>query len=211
MNKQNFQQKLDEIHKRNCENLQPQQMAVLQQTAVALSRSGIDNSSLKTGESVPDFDFKTDWCAQTSLYELLDTAPVLINFFRGFWCSYCKEEMDEYLKVLPTLECQNFHYLAVSPHHVEDETIDQAKHHFVLDNQLNIARKFGIVYRPPQAEQDLFESYGLSLTTVNKTDAWELSLPATYIIGQDRTVKFRFVNVDYRRRFDPNELKHMCK
>lgn len=181
-------------------------MAILQQTAIQLERSGIETKSLKVGETAPDFSFESSWCEQSTLYQLLETAPVVFNFFRGFWCSYCAVERDVYAQVLSQHQGNKFHYLALTPQQLIDPDIDQAQCHLVIDKNLDIARSFGIAYRPPKAEQAVFETMGLSLTTVNDMPTWELPLPATYVIGQDHKVKFRFVNADYRRRFDPNEL-----
>ena len=49
-------------------------MAILQQTAVELGRSNIENDSLQIGESVEDFAINSQWSGSTSLYQLLEKA-----------------------------------------------------------------------------------------------------------------------------------------
>jgi hypothetical protein len=44
------------------------------------------------------------------------------------------------------------------------------------------------------------------LPAINGDDSWELPLPATYLIGQDRIIREAFVDDDYYHRKDPREL-----
>ncbi|NQZ06971.1 MAG: redoxin domain-containing protein [Algicola sp.] len=215
MSKDSFEQRLAAIHRKNCEMMPTPLLAVIQKTAVLLKRSGIEQSSLQVGESVADFTFSSPFSkpfsnegrAQTTLYQLLETAPVIINFFRGFWCTYCREELAEYQQVIPQLlHHKKNHYMAVSPQQIIGEEVNQAQCHLVIDDQLAIARTFGIVYPVPEAEQALFGHFGMSLPKVNKTPQWELPIPATYVINQQRQVQFRSVNADFRHRLDPNDL-----
>jgi peroxiredoxin len=216
VSKDSFEQRLASIHRNNCEMMPTPQLAVIQKSAVLLKRSGIEQSSLQVGESVADFTFSNAFSscssnqspkAPTTLYQLLETAPVIINFFRGFWCTYCREELAEYQQVIPQLlHDKHSHYMAVSPQQIIGEEVDQAQCHLVIDDQLSIARAFGLVYTVPEAEQALFGQYGMSLPKMNNTLQWELPIPATYVINQQRQVQFRSVNADFRHRLDPNDL-----
>lgn len=48
------------------------------------------------------------------------------------------------------------------------------------------------------------DSFGLSNYNGNKKA--ELPLVATYIIGQDKVIKYAFLNIDYRKRAEPQDL-----
>lgn len=48
------------------------------------------------------------------------------------------------------------------------------------------------------------DSFGLSNYNGNKKA--ELPLAATYIIGQDKVIKYAFLNIDYRERAEPQDL-----
>jgi peroxiredoxin len=44
------------------------------------------------------------------------------------------------------------------------------------------------------------------LDEVNQTADWSLPIPATYVVAQDKTVAFQFVDADIRSRCCPDEL-----
>ena len=37
-------------------------------------------------------------------------------------------------------------------------------------------------------------------------ESWELPVPATYLIGPDRRISLAYVEVDYRKRLEPNRM-----
>ena len=214
MTTSNFHQRLKAIHQSNSENLPAHVVETFLQTEHILARSNILEQSVQMGEQAPNFDFNSSWCPQSSLKELLRTGPVIISFYRGFWCSSCREEMQEYQHLMPQLERlghaltngQTLHYLAISPQQLIDQPVNLAAHHYISDPNLNIAKQFGIAYEQPIGEQQVFSDMGFSVSAVNKMSKAELPLPAVFVINQQGKVVFRKVSLDYRDRQDPNEL-----
>jgi peroxiredoxin len=47
---------------------------------------------------------------------------------------------------------------------------------------------------------------GWDITPFNDSDAWTLPIPATFVVGADKTVKARFIDPDYRRRVDVADI-----
>ena len=47
---------------------------------------------------------------------------------------------------------------------------------------------------------------GKALPGINGDQSWELPLPATFVIAQDRRVALAYVDVDYRRRLAPEDI-----
>jgi peroxiredoxin len=45
-----------------------------------------------------------------------------------------------------------------------------------------------------------------ALPGINGDESWELPVPATFVIGQDRRVALAYVDVDYRRRLPPEDI-----
>lgn len=209
-----FERRLQDIYRENCEKLPPSLVTAISKTANVLNQSGITQTSIQVGDKVADFSFQSAWSDATSLNQLLESGPVIISFYRGFWCSYCRAELAEYQKVLPQLQLagQNrtppikVHYLAICPQQIIDSQIDLAQHRYIIDNDLTIARQFGIVYQQPWEELDAFANMGFSVAHVNKMKRCELSLPAVFIINQKGIVTYRLVSTDYRMRQDPSEL-----
>ncbi|MBC8104617.1 MAG: redoxin domain-containing protein [Cytophagales bacterium] len=51
-------------------------------------------SPLSVGESAPDFDLPDTVCGSTIRLSGLQGESVLLVFFRGTWCPYCRKQMD---------------------------------------------------------------------------------------------------------------------
>ena len=210
-----FIDKLAQLRASNCAELPTPQLAVLTKTITRLRRSGLSSQCLQVGETVPDFEFIDEDNAAISFYQVLEKGPVVINFFRGYWCPYCKTEIEAYENIQPELERIGCHYFAVSPQKPETATGSPANYQVIYDKDNRIAKQFGIVYALEQQEKDLFSSWGLRLDQVHGNDLWELPVPATFLICKDRTIGYEFVDVDFRARCCPDqlieEIRHFCQ
>ena len=69
-----------------------------------------------------------------------------------------------------------------------------------------VARQFGIVFQLPVDLRPIYAGFGIDITKANNDDTFELPIPATYIIGPDRKIWKAFVDADYTRRLDPEEI-----
>ena len=203
--------RLAELNTQACHELPAQEVAIMQRASATLRKSGITEQCLQDGESAPEFSMKDQYGNAISLLSLLKSGPVVINFFRGFWCNYCQAELQAYEKMLESLKELNCHYLAISPNTPQDKQPQTNSNYFqITDTDNHIAKKFGIVYEVEQSQKELFSRWGVDLAKLNQTDKWELPLPATYIISQKGCVDFKFVHSDYRKRLEPETvLEHL--
>lgn len=201
-----FSEKLAAMNRMNCDQLPTPQAAILLRATALLRRSGILEKCLQVGETAPDFQISDCGDLNTSLYKLLQQGPVIINFFRGMWCSYCNVELQAYEQVLEEINTLGAQYLAISPHQNIRPEDYSGKFQMVCDCDNEIAKTFGIVYELSLAEKKLFTEWDLSLTDVNQSEKWELPLPATYIINSDRRIGFQFIDADFRTRLPPDEI-----
>ena len=69
-----------------------------------------------------------------------------------------------------------------------------------------VARQFGIVNQLPEDLRSVYAGFGIDLPAANGDQTFELPLPATYVVGQDRKIRMAFVDVDYTKRVDPEEV-----
>jgi peroxiredoxin len=74
-----------------------------------------------------------------------------------------------------------------------------------------VAREFGIVFQLPVDLRPIYAGFGIDLIKANDDDTFELPIPATYVIGTDRKIRKAFVNVDYTKRLDPEEIIAVLK
>ena len=69
-----------------------------------------------------------------------------------------------------------------------------------------VARQFGIVNQLPEDLRSVYAGFGIDLPAANGDQTFELPLPATYVVDQDRKIRMAFVDVDYTKRLDPEEV-----
>ena len=201
-----FVDKLAQLRANNCDELPTPELSVLTRTIARIRREGFNASCLQVGETVPDFEFINQENSNTSFYEALSRGPAVINFFRGFWCQYCKTELQAYEKVQSQIEALGCSYFAISPQKPETASYLPENYQVIFDRGNKIAEQFGIVYTLEQKEIDLFSSWGLKLDEVNGTQQWTLPVPATFVVCSDRTIGYEYVDVDFRARCCPEQL-----
>jgi len=206
MTKQSFLDKLAALRVASCDQLPTPQLAVLTRATARLRRSGMLQKALQIGETVPNFHFIDGTNNPQSLYQLLESGPVVLNFFRGFWCMFCKTELQALDLIRAELDAKGCHYLAICPQQVDPVDGDYDRVQFVFDKQNQIARSFNIVYELSSDERDLLAGWDIDLNSESESGGWSLPIPATYIVAQDKTVSFQFTDVDFRSRCCPEEL-----
>jgi len=100
--------------------------------------------------------------------------------------------------------------VAVSPQTPDNSLSTVEKNYLtfeVLSDTGNVlARRFGIVFRLPEDLRPIYSGFGLDLAKVDGDDSFELPLTATYVIDRDRKIRMAFVDPDYTKRVEPDEV-----
>jgi peroxiredoxin len=113
-------------------------------------------------------------------------------------------------QVLPEIEKAGATLVAVSPETPDNSLSTTEKNELqfqVLSDQGNaVARKFGLVFTLPDALRPLYEKFGIDISKYNGDDSYEIPVPATYVIDQNRIIRFSFVNTDYSQRAEPADV-----
>jgi len=112
--------------------------------------------------------------------------------------------------VLEGIQKLGAHLVAVSPQVPAGSQMMVEKNglaFYVLSDARNrVARQFGLVFKLTKEVRDIYLGLGVDLADANGDPAWELPLPATYIIDCDRTIRDYFVSADYVRRMEPSDI-----
>jgi peroxiredoxin len=175
-----------------------------------LKRSGIEARALKTGDTMPDFELPNQHGERRRLSDYLAQSLVVLNIYRGGWCPYCNMEMKALCTVLPDIESRGARLVGMAPES-PDKALSTAERNgigidILSDAGNRVGERLGLVFELPQALRPIYEKLGIDLPAYNGDASFKLPVPATYIIGQDGTILYDFVDADYTVRLDPSEI-----
>jgi peroxiredoxin len=152
-----------------------------------LKQAGAADKALKSGDPAPEFELPDQNGKVVRSADLVARGPVVICFIRGRWCPFCVGQMEAMNAVVPELEKLGASLVAVSPQTVHQSFLMADQHQLqfpVLSDAGNqVARKFGLVYRVREYQQDVYRRAFVNLPFLNGDESWELPIPATYIVG----------------------------
>ncbi len=69
----------------------------------------------------------------------------------------------------------------------------------------------GLVSRLRDDLQAIYRRGGYDLALINDDDSWELPTPATFIVDQEGTIRWAFIDPNYMKRAEPNDLVAVLK
>lgn len=189
----------------------PAEVAELFQARIEdLAASFPMDQAVSVGDIAPDFVLPEAKGGSVRLADLLMTGPVVLAFYRGGWCPYCNLQLRAYQAALADMQALGAHLVAVSPQ-MPDKSLTTAETNAlsfaVLSDVGNlVAHDFGLVFTLPADVGAVLAKSGRALPDFNGDDSWELPLPATYVIAQDRRVALASIDADYRTRLDPADI-----
>jgi peroxiredoxin len=172
--------------------------------------AGLAAQALGAGAIAPGFTLPNAQGRPVGLPALLRDGPAVIAFYRGGWCPYCNIQLRAYQKILPEIAALGGRLVAISPQS-PDASLDTAEKNAlafaVLSDTGNaVARRFGLVFTLPDELQDAMRANGKLLPDINGEESWELPVPATYVVAADGRIALGHVEVDYRRRLEPEAI-----
>jgi peroxiredoxin len=175
-----------------------------------LKQKGIAGGALPTGAKAPSFELKDHNAKLISSGDLLAKGRLVVCFFRGRWCPFCVGQLEAMNLILPQIEQAGASLVAISPQTVQQSFFmaDQHKLGFPLlsDASNQVARQFGLVYRVPEYQQEVFRRAFINLPFANGDESWELPIPASYILNRDGAVVYTAADEDYRNRPEPMDI-----
>jgi peroxiredoxin len=178
-----------------------------------LRELGIASAALPQGANAPRFVLNDHNGKPVSSTELMHQGRLVICFFRGRWCPFCVGQLEAMNSILPRIQQAHATIIAISPQTTQQAffMLDQHKLRFPLlsDPGNQVARQFGLVYRVPDFQQAVYRRVFINLPFANGDDAWELPIPATYILDGNGWVLYASVNADYTERPEPSEILHV--
>ncbi|MGF1667049.1 MAG: peroxiredoxin-like family protein [Acidimicrobiia bacterium] len=184
--------------------------AVYGKAAAALAESDILEKALREGDLAPMFELPDAFGATVRLADILATGPVVISFYRGNWCPFCNLELRALERELASAKAAGVTLVAISPNtpDVSKDLVDEAQLTFpVLSDHDNlVAKQFNLVYSMIPEHIEYYRDHGRDIGALNGTGAWELPVPATYVIDQAGVIRYAFVDLNHRVRAEPSDV-----
>jgi peroxiredoxin len=127
----------------------------------------------------------------------------------------CNIQLRAYQSVLPQISALGARLVAISPQ-LPDNSLDTVNKNTLTFDVLSdvgseVARSYGLVYSLPDEIRAALRSNNKALPSINGDESWELPVPATYVIARDRLVALAYIEVDYRKRLEPEALLRCLK
>jgi peroxiredoxin len=189
----------------------PAEIQAIHERAIAEVRdSGIAERSLHAGDKAPDFELSDQNGLLVRAAELLQKGKLVVCFFRGRWCPFCVGQLEAMNAVYPQIQAQGALLVGVSPQTVHQSYLmaDQHRLRFPLlsDAGSKVAKQFGLVYRVPEYQQEIYQRALVNLPLANGDNSWELPIPAVYVMDQNSTIQYASAHPDYSQRPEPGEI-----
>ncbi|TBV26917.1 AhpC/TSA family protein [Meridianimaribacter sp. CL38] len=180
----------------------------------AVLESGILDNAKQVGDAAPTFTLKNAVGTEVALQDYLAKGPVVLVWYRGGWCPYCNINLRYLQEELPNIKAQGANLLAITPELPDQSISTSEKNHLefeVLSDIGNgVAKEYGVVFKLTDEVAKIYNQK-FDLNKHNGDDSNELPLAATYIIDTDGTIRYAFLDSDYRKRAEPSDLTAFLK
>lgn len=162
------------------------------------------------GEPMPDFILPGKDGRLVSLDEVIAQGPAVVSFNRGHWCSFCKIELRTIAEHHAEITQAGAVLVSIIPERQQFTaplralTLDRFEILSDVDN--GYALSLGLAIWLGEQLSGLMKGRGYNLETYQGGEGWFVPLPATFVVGQDKTVLARHVDPDFRRRMEIDEI-----
>jgi peroxiredoxin len=156
------------------------------------------------GGKAPDFTAFDQNGNEIKLKELTKKGPVVLVFYRGYWCPYCNKALKRLEDSLQLITDKGATLIAVSPEISEniDSTVKRTGAEFSIlhDKELKIMKAYNVAFEVPENTITRYRNTGLDFNKLNGENGTYLPVPAVYIINKQRDIVWRYFETDYRKR-----------
>jgi peroxiredoxin len=154
----------------------------------------------------PDFKAKDQNGNEIVLKDLRKKGPVVIIFYRGYWCPYCTRELQKLQDSLQLIMDKGAQLIAITPERQDGvaKTIEKTKANYsiITDDELKIMKAYSVAYQVDDKTISRYKMANIDLAANNgqKAGSIFLPVPAVYIINKDGEIAYRFFDPDYKNQ-----------
>jgi peroxiredoxin len=183
-----------------------------QMSAIAMEVAAASHRALRAGSMAPAFRLCDHGGRQVSLQQLSVTGPAIIHFYRGSWCTYCRDGLTDLAAAHDDIRAAGGRVVAIapppSPEFVAGAQADAARLPFttLIDVGMKVAVAYGVAYSLPAQLRPIYLKHGYTPPRNARAGEWLVPIPATYLVSPNGTIVLGSVDVDYRNRLHSGQL-----
>ena len=166
---------------------------------------------LEVGAMAPDISFPAERDDKMYLPNLYKEQPLVIIFYRGYWCPVCNKYLSDFATKVSQIEAKGAKIIAFTPE--TSENIAKTKKNTSLgiavysDSDGSIMKAFDVDYEVTEGYQNkIQEKLNTSINETNNTDTAILPVPATFIINKEGKIVYKQFDPDYHNRASVEEI-----
>ncbi len=190
--------------------LSPAFADVIERLVARLADNGVGMSAPGPGDLMPPFLLSNETGRLVSLSNLLEKGPLVVSFNRGHWCPYCRLHVDALARAEAEIASFGAQVVVISPETsawaAELKAYAKAPFPILSDLDGGYALEMNLLFWVGDEAQRAMSGAGVDLVQFQGNDTWMLPIPATFVVGADGVVVARFVDPDYRRRMEVEDL-----
>lgn len=175
-----------------------------------LNETGSWQDAPHVGEEMPPFMLPDEKGHLVNLHDLHSDGTVAIMFHRGHWCPYCRMNVHAVARSSEVIAAAGGRVVIVMPERQAYAEKLQGDAHAAfpiltdIDNGYATSLNLAIWLGPDIIR--LLSGFGNDLPRYHGNDAWMVPIPATFVVGRDGLVKARFIDPDFRKRMELDDL-----
>jgi peroxiredoxin len=195
----------DEVARRS-----PAFAAVVERMIARLEANEVGRGAPGVGDPMPDFVLPDERGTLLRLHNLLEQGPVVVSFHRGHWCPYCKLNADGLARIAPAIERLGARIVAISPetHQYGAALKSHANAAFPILSDIDngYALELNLLFWVGDEKREAMKAAGFDIAPFQGNDTWMLPVPATFVVDRDGIVRARYIDPDYRRRMELDDI-----
>lgn len=178
--------------------------------AARLAAAKAGSTAPDAGEIMPDFVLPDAKMRLHSLDQFLERGPVVVSFNRGHWCPYCTVELNAFKQAHKEIAATGAQVVSIMPDTQEfvakvSADIDNA--FLVLSDENNgYALSLNLVIWLGERIRALSGQFEILIEKSQGNDGYFVPIPATFVIGADGRIIARYVDPDFRRRMEIDDI-----
>ena len=186
-------------------------VVIAQSPGYGIDETGGIPEGLKEGTLAPDFSGMDQNGENISLSDQLKNGPVVLIFYRGYWCPVCNKYLSEFQKDVNLILNEGASVIAITPEQNDgvEKTIKKNDIGFsvLTDDKYSIMNQYGVRFLVTDKYSNKIKTFLFAdIANNNGDDEANLPVPATYIIGKNGKIIKTFFDVNYKNRPSVEEI-----